>query len=106
EGEPTARPLVDERTLVRWAADLTATRFGDQLLGKGNASLLERFQRAKDSGAELGIMTQPYYEMSGVSSSLPLNQTSIDLVSPLRGSSTLFRTQLDREREISRGQKG
>jgi hypothetical protein len=106
EGERTARPLVNERELVRWAANLTAERFGDQLLGKGNASLLERFERAKTSGAELGIMTQPYYEMSGVSSSLPLNQTSIDLVSPLRGSSTLFRTQLDREREIARGHNG
>jgi hypothetical protein len=100
-GDKQAPPPMRSRDLLKWATDVTAQRFGDQALGQGNTPYTTRLALAESSGVENTLLTEPFYQMSGLTSSQPLDDRGLTLTSPLRGSFYAFRSELDRQREIA-----
>lgn len=95
-----------ENELVRWAANVTRQNFGEQALGRGNGSLINRMNLAKGSGLELELVTQPYLQMGGSKASTALTSSMLDQLSPLRGNFFTFREEIAQARQIANANAG
>ncbi len=106
DGQKTPLPGLNEIDTVKWAANLTASRFGDQILGRGNAPLVKRLGLAKQSGVELDLLTEPFLQMGNVQLGAGISSTLLDQISPLRGSFYTFRAELDEQHQLALAQTG
>lgn len=96
----TARlPPLNARSLVDWASALTRERFGDTVLGRGNAPLDGRFLAARGSAIEAELVTSPFLTLAGLSSA-PNDEPAINTASPLRANAWQHGSLLERERQL------
>jgi hypothetical protein len=101
-----AIPNLKQRDLIDWATQQARTKFGDAVLGSGNAGARARLLTARDSGAESQLTTNSYLRLAGLDPATPPSAATLDLASPLRGNAVAFKAELDRLRENQMGQDG
>jgi hypothetical protein len=104
--EPVEVPKLDQRSMVAWAIQQTNLRWGEQALGSGDGGMQQRFERAKTSGIESALVTQPYQELGGAPLTTPYDEAALDRVSPLRGNFFRFKAELERRQHVALASSG
>jgi len=99
-------PKLDQRSLVKWAIQQTNERYGEQALGSGDGGFLQRFERAKSSGVEAALVTEPYMQLGGAPPGTAFAQASLDRVSPLRGNFLRFKAELEHRQQVELAHRG
>ncbi|MDF3066310.1 MAG: hypothetical protein K0R38_1911 [Polyangiaceae bacterium] len=103
---PKTRPNLKQRDLIDWASQQARSKFGDAILGSGNAGARARLLTARDSAVETKLTSNSFLRLAGLNPSTPPSATTLDLASPLRGNAVAFKAELDRLRENQMGQDG
>jgi hypothetical protein len=85
--------------LSDWAESQVRQKFGNQVLGSGNAPIDSRMTAARGSPVESQLMTASYLHLAGLDPSVQPNDSATDLASPLRGNYAQFLLDFERERQ-------
>lgn len=104
--EPVELPAANARQLLDWASATTRDTFGSDVLGRGNANLQSRLNAARGTPLETQLMTTPYLALAGLKPATPLDATTLQAASPLRGSFWQNRSALERERQLQHAAAG
>jgi hypothetical protein len=106
--EPSIKelPSLNQRDLIDWASSQTRAKFGETVLGSGNAGTHARLLQAHDTPIESQLTTNSYLRLAGLNPATPPSATTLDLASPLRGNAVAFKTELERLRDLQMAQDG
>ncbi len=85
--------------LSDWAETQVRQKFGNQVLGSGNAPIDARMTSARGSTVESQLMTSSYLHLAGLDPSVQPDATATNLASPLRGNYAQFLLDFERERQ-------
>lgn len=99
-------PAIGGQQLVDWASAVTRERFGDAVLGRGNAALQSRFLAARGTPVEAELVTGPFLTLSGMDDQGALDERAMQAASPLRANFWQHRSALERERQLRHATSG
>jgi hypothetical protein len=98
----TAPPLgIGAQALADWAESMTRQKYGNNVLGSGNAGTDSRLTAARGSPVESQLMTGPYLHLAGLNPSQQPSTLGTNMASPLRGNFAQFLLDFGRQRENS-----
>ncbi|HEY4102666.1 MAG TPA: hypothetical protein VGM44_02205 [Polyangiaceae bacterium] len=97
---------IGSQGLADWAESMVRQKYGNQVLGSGNAGIDSRMTSAQNSAVEAQLMTQPYLHLAGLDPSMQPNSVGTNLASPLRGNFAQFLLDFERARQSRLEQMG
>lgn len=93
-------PSGSAATILDWADAATRSMYGDSVLGLGNAPIQARFTAIKGTPLETSLVTAPFLSLVGLDANAPLDATTLEAASPLRGGFWQNRSALERQRQL------
>ena len=97
---PLPSPGVGARTLADWAESATRQKFGNSVLGTGNAGVDARMTAALGSPVESALLTTPYKHLARLDPRQQPNPDQINMASPLRGNFAQFLADFEQQRQV------
>ena len=93
-------PGVGARALTDWAESATRQKFGNSVLGTGNAGVNGRMTAALGSPVESQLLTTPYKHLARVDPRQQPSADQLNMASPLRGNFAQFLADFEQQRQI------
>ncbi|HEX3851278.1 MAG TPA: hypothetical protein VHW01_09960, partial [Polyangiaceae bacterium] len=92
-------PNLGAQALVDWAESAVRQKYGDRVLGSGNAGADSRLIAARGSAVEAQLMTAPYVRLAGLDPKVQPTDVGTNLASPLRGNFAQFLIDFEKQRQ-------
>ncbi len=101
DGTKYALPPVSAggQALTDWAEEQVRQKYGNRVLGSGNAGIDSRMTSARGSAVESQLMTAPFLHLAGLDPSAQPSDLGTNLASPLRGNFAQFLLDFERQRQ-------
>jgi hypothetical protein len=99
-------PSVGARRLTDWAESATRQKFGNLVLGTGNAGVNGRMTAARGSPIESQLLTAPYKHLAGLDPRQQPNDDQTNRASPLRGNFVQFLADFEQQRQVRLAARG
>lgn len=93
-------PAGSAAAVLDWADATTRAKYGDNVLGLGNAPIQARISAVKGSPLETSLVTAPFLSLVGMDADAPLVGSTLEAASPLRGGFWQNRSALERQRQL------
>ena len=93
-------PSIGARRLADWAESATRQKFGNSVLGTGNAGVDGRMTAARGSPVESQLMTAPYMHLAGLDPRQQPSDDQTNMASPLRGNFAQFLVDFEQQRQL------
>ncbi len=93
-------PSLGAQKLADWAESATRQKFGNAVLGSGNAGIDGRLTAARGSPVEAQLMTAQFKRLAGVDPRMQLNDDQTAMASPLRGTFAQFLVDFEQQRQV------
>ncbi|HEY3252393.1 MAG TPA: hypothetical protein VGJ91_00540, partial [Polyangiaceae bacterium] len=93
-------PSVGAQKLADWAESATRQKFGNSVLGTGNAGIDGRMTAARGSPVESALMTAQYTHLAGLDPRQQPTDDQTNRASPLRGNFAQFLADFEQQRQI------
>ncbi|HET7544868.1 MAG TPA: hypothetical protein VFK05_33605 [Polyangiaceae bacterium] len=93
-------PSVGARALTDWAESATRQKYGNSVLGMGNAGVDGRMTAARGSPVESQLLTTPYKHLARLDPSQQPNDDQTNMASPLRGNFAQFLADFEQQRQV------
>ncbi|HEY3667463.1 MAG TPA: hypothetical protein VGL19_15755, partial [Polyangiaceae bacterium] len=87
------------QALVDWAESMTRQKYGNRVLGSGNAGADSRLIAARGTAVESQLMTAPYVRLAGLDPKVQPTDVGTSLASPLRGNFAQFLLDFEKQRQ-------
>ena len=87
------------QAILDWAEAQTRQKYGNRVLGSGNAGIDTRMTGARGSAVESQLLTKPYLHLAGLDPSAQPSDIGTNLASPLRGNFAQFLLDFERQRQ-------
>jgi hypothetical protein len=87
------------QAVVDWAESVTRQKYGNNVLGTGNAGTDSRLIAARGTAVESQLMTAPYVHLAGLDPTVQPTDVGTSLASPLRGNFAQFLLDFERARQ-------
>jgi hypothetical protein len=89
-----------------WAESQVRQKYGNQVLGSGNAGIDSRLTSARGSAIESQLITAPFLHLAGLDPTAQPSDVGTNLASPLRGNFAQFLMDFERARQSRLAQLG
>jgi len=93
-------PSVGAQKLVDWAESATRQKYGNTVLGSGNAGIEARITAARGTPVESALLTTQYKHLVGLDPRQQPNDDQINRASPLRGNFAQFLADFEQQRQL------
>jgi len=93
-------PSVGARKLADWAESATRLKFGNSVLGSGNAGVDGRMTAARGSQVESQLLTAQYKHLAGLDPRKQPSDDQTNMASPLRGNFAQFLADFEQQRQV------
>ncbi|MEI9935703.1 MAG: hypothetical protein WDO69_00630 [Pseudomonadota bacterium] len=93
-------PSVGARALADWAESATRQKFGNSVLGTGNAGIDGRMTAARGSPVESQLMTAQYMHLASLDPRQQPSDDQTNMASPLRGNFAQFLLDFEQQRQV------
>jgi hypothetical protein len=90
---------VSGQALSDWAESVVRQKYGNSVLGVGNAAIDSRMTSAQGSAVEAQLLTAPYLHLGGLDPSAQPTDLGTNLASPLRGNFPQFLLDFENARQ-------
>jgi len=88
------------RAVTDWAESATRQKYGNTVLGTGNAGVDARMTAARGSPVESQLLTAPFKHLARVDPRQQPSDDQINMASPLRGNFAQFLADFEQQRQI------
>ena len=92
-------PGIGAQALADWAESATRKKYGDRVIGSGNAGNDSRLIAARGSAVESQLVTAPYVHLAGLDPKVSPTAVGTALASPLRGNFAQFLIDFEQQRQ-------
>ena len=93
-------PGAGARAVTDWAESATRQKFGNSVLGTGNAGIDGRMTAAQGSPVESALLTTPYKHLAGLDPRQQPSADQVNMASPLRGNFAQFLSDFEQQRQV------
>jgi len=93
-------PGVGARALTDWAESATRQKYGNSVLGTGNAGIDGRMTAARGSPVESQLLTTPFKHLARLDPRQQPSDDQANMASPLRGNFAQFLSDFEQQRQI------
>jgi hypothetical protein len=99
-------PGLGARALADWAESVTRQKYGNSVLGTGNAGVDARMTAARGTPVESQLLTSAYKHLARVDPRQQLSADQVNMASPLRGNFAQFLADFEQQRQIRLAELG